>query len=1233
MARFLRFELCAVVLRGMICLSALCAMSAVAARAGDWPTWRYNAQRTAVTPEALPDSLRLAWTRELGALTPAWKEDERLWFDAVYEPVAAGQLLFVGSSRNDSVTAFDTRSGEVRWRFFAEGPVRLAPLVHQGRVYFGSDDGNFYCLDAATGSTVWKLHVALGERHVLGNSRLISVWPVRGGAVMAGDKICFTVGVWPFEGTSLYIVDAATGGIVRTGDVGTAPETDDTTLTDLSPQGHLAASGDRVFIPCGRSKAACYDLKAGRLVDLAYDIKGRTDFYLSTNGPYLFHGGGIYNADTREAVSIRAPRPLAQGNLVYAADDGDLVAYDLTKVTAKEGKDRRGNPTKILTIEELWRMPCSDLIEGVPTEKLARQDFVTAHPLELDLIAGTKLYGHQADKVFAVELGSSPEAKPARAWQAAVPGTLSRVIAADARLFVVTLEGAIHCLAADAAAPVQLGDKPQEYAANDTWTRPVAEMLAAAGTQDGYCLVLGIKDGRLIDELVRQSNLQIIALDADAARVGRLRETWQARGLYGNRVCAIAADPLAYGLPAYLASLVISEDPARAGIDRGSEFAQGLYGVLRPYGGTAWFPLTEPQHEAFAKLVAAERLSKAQVERRGTWTTITRPGALVGAADWTHEYGDPGNTLMSPDELVRAPLGVLWFGGPSSNPDIYYDRHDWGPSMAVIDGRIFINGPEKLTAVDVYTGRLLWQVPLSSGRSLGRAGNFTVSGFHFVATHDALYLVQDKHCLKIDPASGATQATFTLPDKSDRWGRIRLADDRLIVEVFRELGPREPVPARVVAIDRHTGAAIWSRDAEFSFPVFAVGTGKVFCFDGRLEKFYADMRRKGLTPKAGKERFLLALDAASGEVLWRVPTEVVVTWMAYSQSLGTLVVSNKDGLAAYQGEDGRMLWRKDAVGQGFGGHPESVWDKVILYNDRIIDQRGPGLSYYLETGEPMTMPHPISGEPVAWEFTKQGHHCNYAVACQNLLTFRAADAGFFDMVTGGTGRLKGFRSGCRNSLLPADGVLNAPNFASGCVCNYSLFTSLSFVNVPDAEIWTYSALKAPAGPIDRVGINFGAPGDRRDPQGSLWLDFPSVGGSSPDVPVEMTPPDARVFRHHASQLSGAGLKWVAASGVEGVRSIRIPLGRGGDKRPESSYTVRLYFAEPDDHRPGDRVFDVSLQGEKVLERFDLVGESGAPRQMLMREFADVDAGSDLLLEFTPQQGQPLICGVEVVAEK
>ena len=86
--------------------------------AGDWPQWRYDAGRGAVTPEQLAATLDLAWTRQLPAPEPAWPASQPwLRFDASYTPVTAAGRLFVPSMVNDCVTAYDLASGRELWRF------------------------------------------------------------------------------------------------------------------------------------------------------------------------------------------------------------------------------------------------------------------------------------------------------------------------------------------------------------------------------------------------------------------------------------------------------------------------------------------------------------------------------------------------------------------------------------------------------------------------------------------------------------------------------------------------------------------------------------------------------------------------------------------------------------------------------------------------------------------------------------------------------------------------------------------------------------------------------------------------------------------------------------------------------------------------------------------------------------------------------------------------------------
>jgi outer membrane protein assembly factor BamB len=80
-------------------------------------------------------------------------------------------LLIVGSTVSDTVTAYDTETGGEVWRFFTEGPVRFAPVGHGGRIYAASDDGYLYCLQADTGTLVWRVRGGPSELRIIGHDR------------------------------------------------------------------------------------------------------------------------------------------------------------------------------------------------------------------------------------------------------------------------------------------------------------------------------------------------------------------------------------------------------------------------------------------------------------------------------------------------------------------------------------------------------------------------------------------------------------------------------------------------------------------------------------------------------------------------------------------------------------------------------------------------------------------------------------------------------------------------------------------------------------------------------------------------------------------------------------------------------------------------------------------------------------------------------------------------------
>ncbi len=148
----------------------------------DWSMWRYDANRSASSPQELPDNLHLQWVIEYPQLKQAWEDplnQDLMQFDKVYEPIVLGKTLIVGSSASDRLTAIDTDTGKEKWVFYVDGPIRFPPVGYKDKVYFTSDDGYLYCLKVRNGKLIWKFRGGPTDRKILGNERLISTWPAR----------------------------------------------------------------------------------------------------------------------------------------------------------------------------------------------------------------------------------------------------------------------------------------------------------------------------------------------------------------------------------------------------------------------------------------------------------------------------------------------------------------------------------------------------------------------------------------------------------------------------------------------------------------------------------------------------------------------------------------------------------------------------------------------------------------------------------------------------------------------------------------------------------------------------------------------------------------------------------------------------------------------------------------------------------------------------------------------
>ncbi|MCA9139809.1 MAG: PQQ-binding-like beta-propeller repeat protein [Planctomycetales bacterium] len=236
-----------------------------------WPTYRHDVRRSGTTQEKLAFPLKQSWVRtskqppQTAWTGPAkWDaysgntglQSMRNFDPCFFVTVDQGQL-FYGSSVDDAVHALDVGTGTQRWVYFTGSAVRFPPTLSSGRAYFGSDDGYVYCCDQSSGDLVWKRMAAVDNRHVTSNRKIISMWPVRTGVLVQNGTACFGASLVPWEKSLLWKVDADTGAVDR--DDCYRSEVNDVTL-----QGAMLASSDRIYVPQGRAAPLAFDLASGR---------------------------------------------------------------------------------------------------------------------------------------------------------------------------------------------------------------------------------------------------------------------------------------------------------------------------------------------------------------------------------------------------------------------------------------------------------------------------------------------------------------------------------------------------------------------------------------------------------------------------------------------------------------------------------------------------------------------------------------------------------------------------------------------------------------------------------------------------------------------------------------------------------------------------------------------------------------------------------------------------------
>ncbi len=211
--------------------------------------------------------------------------------------VSEGKVYF--GSTDGNLYAVNADSGALQWKFDAKSRIPSSPAVAEKVVYFGAYDGNFYAVDAVTGALKWKFQTG-GERRFAGK-HLHGVQPVSETMPDPFDCYLSSPVVWKgavYFGSGdgyIYALNAASGALnwkFKTGDV-----------VHASP----AIADGTVFL--GSWDSYFYALNAAT---------GREKWRFKTGD----------DPDTHNQVGIQSSAAVVEGIVYFGCRDSHLYALD-----------------------------------------------------------------------------------------------------------------------------------------------------------------------------------------------------------------------------------------------------------------------------------------------------------------------------------------------------------------------------------------------------------------------------------------------------------------------------------------------------------------------------------------------------------------------------------------------------------------------------------------------------------------------------------------------------------------------------------------------------------------------------------------------------------------------------------------------------------------------------------------------------------------------------------------
>ncbi len=591
----------------------------------------------------------------------------------------------------------------------------------------------------------------------------------------------------------------------------------------------------------------------------------------------------------------------------------------------------------------------------------------------------------------------------------------------------------------------------QDWFKNSKVSRYVDDVLSATGKKNGVCVIFGLDSEQLPVQLAQKTGLDVIVLDESKRKIEKLRDKLVKAGVYGLRVSAYPVEDIDHtGVQSSIADLVICSDND---ID-----VDEVIRVTAPTGKAVYVSGDDKEKLAKIFLERTENSNydwdtyEERVKIGGKFTVVLTRKIPEDQGTWTHQYGMGDNSSFGGEDLWGTTSSddfeIQWMGRPG--PRFQTDRTGRKPSPLAVNGKLFVQGNQRIVALNAYNGTILWSKDIPGMLRM----NVNHDCSNWVADDKNIYIIVKDKLLELDQNTGRIIKEIAVPAK-DRmrsdWGYIGTVDGLVLTsespkgshftdyyggygwyDAVKGPATDKVMSTKLITFRPGSDKPVWTYSngsSKIINPTIITYEGKVYFVESASAKL-SEKSRGG--PEIFNKIYLVSLNAKDGSLNWRKRIKNVPGITAYYMAAGNgriVTLSSKDFryyIYNYSAKDGSLQWEAEQrwYSNNHGGHLSipAIVDNKLLVKPQYYD---------LKTGKKLNLVLP-----------KAGHGCASYTLTKNSVFYRGGSITQFSLDTKKFSKWERLRPDCWISTVPALGMVLSPEGGGGCSCGNWFETSM-----------------------------------------------------------------------------------------------------------------------------------------------------------------------------------------------